>query len=326
MCGGSACACSTLAEAPRLDLLVGDIGGTNSRFGLVPPGGLRPYAIATAPDEAYAAFEDAVAAYLQQTGETPGRAVFAVAGPVRNGAAHLTNRDWTIDAAALSRRFGFAAVEVVNDFVAQAASLPHLAPDDLRRIGGPEPRPEAVKAAVGPGTGLGVAALLRVEGKWLPVPSEGGHVELAAVSDREAGAFAEIRRRHGRVSAEHVLSGPGLARLHHALHGGAELAAAAVTERATQQDAAALETIEIFLRLLARFAGDVALTFGAGAVYFCGGVLPKLIGFVDAGAFRSSFEAKGPHLGMMRETATLLVTSPVAGLVGCAALAEARSR
>ncbi|HVI29763.1 glucokinase [Hansschlegelia sp.] len=305
---------------------MGDIGGTNSRFGLICAGELRPRSVETAPDEAYPAFEDAVAAYLHKTSEKPRRAAFAVAGPVRNGAAHLTNRDWTIDAAALSRRFGFAAVKVINDFVAQAASLPHLAPDELRRIGGPEPRPEAVKAAVGPGTGLGVAALLRVGGTWLPVASEGGHVELAAVGEREDAAFAAIRREHGRVSAEHVLSGPGLARLHRALHGGAAISAAAVSEGAARNDPAALETIEIFLRILARFAGDVALTFGAGGVYFCGGVLPKLIGFVDTGAFRSSFEAKGPHRGMMRETATLLVTSPVAGLVGCAALAEARGR
>lgn len=322
MSGASACGCSILAEARVGDLLVGDVGGTNCRFGLVRPGDLQASAIETMRDDRFAAFEDAVAAYLEMTGARPERAVVAVAGPVRDGAASLTNRAWTIDAAALARRFGLGAVELVNDFVAQAASLPHLPPDALRRIGGPEPRPDATKAAVGPGTGLGVAALVRAGGEWLPVPSEGGHVELAAVNDREAAAFAQIRSAHGRVSAEHVLSGPGLARLHQALHGGAELPAAQVSERAGRQDPAALETVRIFLSILARFSGDVALTFGAGAVYFCGGVLPRLIGFVDPEAFRSGFEAKGPHAEMMRETATLLVTSPVAGLIGCAALAR----
>jgi len=312
-----------LAEARAGDLLVGDVGGTNCRFGLVQPGALRVTSIETMKDDRFAAFEEAVAAYLEMTGARPARAIVAVAGPVRDGAASLTNRDWTIDAGALARRFGLGGgVELVNDFVAQAASLPHLPPDALRRIGGPEPRPDATKAAVGPGTGLGVAALLRAGGEWLPVPSEGGHVELAAVNDREAAAFAQIRRAHGRVSAEHVLSGPGLARLHHALHGGAELPAAQVSERAAQQDPSALETVRIFLSILARFSGDVALTFGAGAVYFCGGVLPKLIDFVDPEVFRSGFEAKGPHAEMMRETATLLVTSSVAGLIGCAALAR----
>lgn len=310
-------------------VLVGDIGGTNGRFGLVDDGALRPDRIESEPGDAHERFEDALGAFLEKTGEKPDRAALAVAGPVDDrGHARITNRqNWVIDPDALKQRFGFSDVLVMNDFVAQAASLPHLSDDETVSLGAARPR-RAVKAAVGPGTGLGVAALLpEGEDGWQPLPSEGGHVEFAPVTAEEAAAFKIIRRAMGRVSAEYVVSGPGLARLHDAL---AEaqgkpapgLKPAEITEAAVKGEREALATAKLFLTMLARFAGDMALTFGAhGGVYFCGGVAPHLLPVLDVKAFRAAFEAKSPHDEMMSRTATVVVTSPIAGLIGASAMA-----
>lgn len=312
-------------------MLVGDIGGTHGRFGVVADDGVRPDRVAIEEGDAHASFESAVAAYLEKLGDRPRRAAFAVAGPVdEEGHARITNRkSWLIDPAALTQKFGFETVLVLNDFAAQAASLPHLEPSELTAIGDAAPR-EATKAALGPGTGLGVAALVReADGGWLPLPSEGGHVELAATDAREAAVFEIVRAEKGRVEAEALLSGPGLVRLHAALarvEGRAddlETTAAEIVAAASGADGAARATVALFLTMLARFSGDVALTFGAtGGVYLCGGVAPRLLGLLDAGAFRAVFEAKAPHERMLRAIATEVVTSPVAGLVGCAAYAR----
>ncbi|MFC3690934.1 glucokinase [Chenggangzhangella methanolivorans] len=314
-------------------VLVGDIGGTNGRFGLAEKGGLRPDRIDVEPGDDHASFEDALGAYLEKTGEKPDRAALAVAGPVDDeGRARITNRkSWTIDPQALKRRFGFSDVLIMNDFVAQAASLPHLQNDETILIGDARPR-RAVKAAVGPGTGLGVASLVpEGDDGWRPLPSEGGHIEFAAVDAHESAAFGVFRRRFGRVSAEYVVSGPGLARLHDALaevegRKAPGLDPAAVTKAALDGDPEASATAALFLTMLARFAGDMALSFGAkGGVYLCGGVAPRLVPALDVAAFRAAFDAKSPHEEMMRATATAVVTSPIAGLIGASAMA-ARGR
>lgn len=315
-----------------MTLLVGDIGGTNARFGLAPEGELRPHDVRIISNDDHASFEDAVAAYLDAAPERPKRAAFALAGPVTGRVSKLTNRDWPIDADGLARRFGLDEVTLLNDFVAQASALPHFRVGETAPIGDVAPSDTHAKAALGPGTGLGVAGLLRIGGAWVPAPSEGGHIELAAVDAREFAIFELIRRDFGRVSAEHVLSGPGLRRLHRALAavegvGCATLEPAEIAAKAEDGDSHAAEAVALFLRLLARFAGDVALTFGAqGGVYLCGGVAPKLFGLLDIKAFRSAFEAKRPHESLMRQTATVVVTSDIAGLIGCAAAVAAAPR
>ncbi|MET0312764.1 MAG: glucokinase [Hansschlegelia sp.] len=311
-----------------MTLLVGDIGGTNCRFGLADGEDHRPDAMQIEHGDDYPAFEDAVAAYLEGGGARPDRAAFAIAGPVSGRKGRLTNRTkWVFDADALEKRFGFARVDLVNDFVAQAASLPYLDASELAAIGDARPT-DATKAALGPGTGLGVAGLMRVGERWIPIPSEGGHIELAATTEREAAILSIVRRSVGRVSAEALNSGIGMPRLHAAL---AELEGRALDLTETPQivaaaqegEPAAVETATLFLTMFARFAGDMALVFGAhGGVYVCGGVVPRLKTLIDPATFRAAFEAKAPHEAMMRQIATILVSSDVSGLVGCAAIAR----
>jgi glucokinase len=315
-----------------LTLLVGDIGGTNCRFGLAGGDDYRPDAMRVERGDDHATFDDAVAAYLDSIETRPERAAFAIAGPVDGQTARLTNRkNWTFDAQALEKRFGFQRVDLINDFVAQAASLPYLDASELALIGDAQPT-DATKAALGPGTGLGVAGLMRDGERWIPIPSEGGHIALAATTEREAAILAIVRRTVSRVSAETLNSGIGMPRLHAAL---AELDGRApdltetpeIVAAAQGGEPSAVETAKLFLTMFARFAGDMALVFGArGGVYVCGGVVPRLKALIDPAAFRAAFEAKSPHEAMMREIATILVSSDVSGLIGCAAIARQKAK
>ncbi|WP_020179563.1 glucokinase [Methylopila sp. M107] len=314
----------------RQSLLVGDIGGTNCRFALAGDD-LRPTDAGVEPGDAHPDLESAIGAYLEKSGARADVAAFAVASPIVAGRpTRLTNRrDWVVDPNAIARRFGFARVIVMNDFVAQAASLPRLGPDELVPIGDAAPA-EGLKVAVGPGTGLGVAALAPDGTGWRPLPGEGGHIELAAIDEREWAALGVVRRALGRVEAEAVLSGPGMVRLHVAL---AEIDGAAAPEKTSAEivalaengDARALETTDRFVAMFARFCGDLALLYAAeGGVYVCGGIAPRMLKLIDATAFRSAFEAKGSYDAMLRNIATSIVIAPAPGLLGCAAEAWRR--
>jgi glucokinase len=201
----------------------------------------------------------------------------------------------------------------------------------VRRLGGDADaalaRPESAKVVLGPGTGLGVAALVPVAEGWQAVPSEGGHCSFGADSSDEEPIFARLRAQDPG-SAETVLSGPGIARLHAALHPGAALLRPrTIVGQALAGDASAQATIRLFTRLLGRFAGDIALTFKAtGGVYLGGGVVRRLGSLLDAGIFRAAFEGHPPHQALLEGIPTYVMTFEQPGLLGCAALAAQMAR
>ncbi|MBG0817711.1 glucokinase [Planomonospora sp. ID82291] len=301
--------------------LVADIGGTNARFGLVTAPGGRPESVAVLAGKDHDGLPEAVAAYLADHagGVRPGAACLAIAGPVEGDRYRLTNAGWSGSV----RDLGIPHVELLNDFEALAASLPHLAGDDLVSLGGPEPS-QGVKAVLGPGTGLGVAGLVPVAEGWMPLPGEGGHVTVPVLDERDREIVRALHSEGARhVVAEHLLSGPGLTRLHHALalvHGvdAPRLAPADIVDRA--DDPLCAETVEVFCGLLGTFAGNVALTLGArGGVYLGGGVLPRIVDRVLTGDFRRRFEAT-PTLGdYLSAIATTLIVAPQPALTGAAA-------
>jgi glucokinase len=305
--------------------LLADIGGTNARFALLE--GHRPGPPLTLHVADFPAFDDALAAALARL--APGRAVtqavLALAGPVEGETARLTNATWEVSAPALAARFGFARVRLVNDFLAQAHALPHLAGADLRPIGGGQALPGAPMVVLGPGTGLGVAGF--VPGAGLAVPTEGGHIGLAPTDAREDAVVATLRARHGRAGAEEALSGRGLALLHEVLAGlrGARLPSrdpAAVIAAAGTCPVAA-EAVEVFLGLLAGLAGDLALAWGArGGIFIAGGIPPRLAGWLDEAAFRARFEAKVPMRPWMAQVPLAFVMHPAPAFLGLAALAR----
>ena len=319
---------SLVRKVPRQvisHVLLADIGGTSCRFAVAVPGG-RPEHIAVFANDDFASVDAAITCYLAQLDIRPEGAVLAVAGPVSGHEITLTNRAWRFRLDDLGAQFDFSHIRAINDFEALAWALPRLGPDDTRRLGvGRQPGASAgAKIVLGPGTGLGVAALVPAGDSWQSVASEGGHVSFGADSSEQDSVFARLRE-HGRVSAESVLSGPGLARLHVALHPEATpLTQEMIVAHAQAGERAALATTQLFVRLLGRFAGDVALTFKAtGGVYIAGGVAAALGPLFDETLFREAFEAHPPYQAVLADVPTYLITCVEPGLLGCAALAEA---
>jgi len=309
-----------------LSALLADIGGTNARFALLDGHRIGPPAILPVADypTPEAAIEAALA-LLSADGRLD-RAVLALAGPVVEEPVRLTNAAWELHAGTIAQRFGMRRVRLVNDFVALAHALPHLPPGDLVPIGTGQAAPDAPMLVLGPGTGLGCAALVPCPGGPIAVPTEGGHASLAATDAEEDLLLAALRARCGRVGAEEALSGRGLANLHAVVAGlrGATLPerdAAAVVAAAAECPVAA-EALGHFLNLLAAFAGDMALAWGArGGVFLAGGILPRLLDRIDTASFRTRFENKAPMRHWLSAVPLHIINHPAPAFPGLAAIA-----
>ena len=330
-------------------MLLADIGGTHIRLAVrdgpgEPLRGHRHYATA-----GHAGITDVVAAWVAEShadreqdrpGGTAGsgdagpapfaRAVLAVAAPVDRGPIRLTNTDFVIDAAELARRFRPCRVHLMNDFEAQAWSLPTLGPGDYRVLGQQAPTADRTMAVLGPGTGLGCAGLVRTPGgRWFPLPGEGGHMTLSAQSTLEAEVIALARREYPHVSAERLVSGSGLPLLYRclasvrgepadpALDSGEEIG------KAIAASPLAAATIDLFGALLGGFAGNVALALGArGGVWIAGGIAPALFDALQASPFRARFEGKGRFEPYLADIGTAVVTRKDSALDGLAFAVE----
>lgn len=316
------------SDGPRL---LADIGGTNARFALeTAPGQIIDTRVLACA--AHATLADAVCAYMSAAAaEGIRHAAIAIANPVDGDAVRMTNHHWAFSIEATRRELGLATLLVENDFKALAMSLPLLAADERVAIGGGTTREGGVIGLVGPGTGLGVAGLVplvKASGtRWVPLATEGGHVSFAPMDEREAAVLAFARREFAHVSAERLISGPGLVliqRALRALHGVPEetMLAAEIAHHARERSCAySVETAEIFSGLLGSFAGNVALTLGAqGGMYLGGGVIGGLGAAFDRARFRARFVAKGRFEDYLQRIATLEITASQPALRGVSAL------
>ena len=304
--------------------LVGDIGGTNSRFGLVEPGSTQLSRVAVQKNDNFTSLEDSIAAYIQSQGLTGlASAAVAVAGPVEGEWVALTNRDWrftreTLRTAAKARSF-----RLLNDFEALALALPHLAGDDIVQIGGETPAKPAVKIVLGPGTGLGMATLAPLpEGGWMALPGEVGHISLP-VQTREEFEWREKMTLPGVLfESEDAVTGGGLLRMYRAV---AEHPALSTPEEVLQAalagtDEAAVKTLDQFITWLARIAGDAAMTMQArGGVYLAGGIAPSIVDVLKTGTFRTIFQEKGRLAHVMRPIPVYVIVDRFPAFKGCAA-------
>ena len=312
--------------------LLADIGGTNARFALQ-SGTTRPRAVRVLktrdfPDLA-TAVESYLAAEIGGTG-TPRRAAFAVASPVLGDSVEMTNNSWSFSIAALGRRLKLDELRVINDFAAVARAVPALGAGDILGIGGGSPIEGAPIAVLGPGTGLGVSALVPAGGDWIPLATEGGHVTLAAADEREDTVIATMRRSFGHVSAERALSGAGLLNLYAAL---------AALEAAPWKSSSPIRSPNAGLpgpipsasrrfRCSAPCSGPSpaisALSLGAlGGVYIGGGIVPKLGTFFAESTFRARFEDKGRFRDYTAAIPTTVITRELPAFLGLAALLDA---
>lgn len=312
-------------------LMLADLGGTNARFACVAEAGadISPILRLATPD--FATPEEAFARAILHFGCAPGALLIAGAGPRHGARIALTNADWVIDVAELAARFQCRAA-LFNDFEALALGLPFLTGEALLPIGAWAPEPKGVRLAVGPGTGCGVGALIEADGRFVPLASEGSHIGFGPLTREEERLFRQVERVEGRLTAEAFLSGSGLVRLHQARlaimdqpHTSMDAAAITAEALAAPQSPAAA-TVRLFLDLLARFAGDMAISFRAtGGVFIAGGIVPRLIPLLDPQAFRMNFEAKAPVESLAADCPTALIRAEAA-LIGLAAFGATPGR
>jgi len=316
-------------------VLVADVGGTHVRFALVDVAAADPLIAASACRFRAAEFDSfgaAVRRYLDDSGARPAALVIAAAGVVAEGEVRLTNNvPWVISRDAIKAELGFADVALLNDFAAMALSVSLLKPCDLHAVGRPAPvafdaRGRQTFAILGPGTGLGVGALIVRDGHVHALETEGGHGTFAPGNAEEVEIWRRLAARFGRVSHERALCGSGLVNLYAALAdiGGVEASLFAPEQitAAADTDALARRAVEIFCEQLGSVAGDLVLTFGAwDGVLVAGGLAPFLARWIERGGFRRRFEDKGRLSPAVARVPTSIVRHVDPGLLGAAAWA-----
>jgi glucokinase len=321
-----------------MEIVAGDIGGTNARFAIAEIAEGRvvrlgePVMLRASEHASLATSWAAFGAILGR--ELPRAAAIAVACPVTGDLLKLTNSPWVIRPATLAQELGLDAVTLINDFGAIGHAVSHLGPDHLHHLAGPDvPLPvEGVVSVVGPGTGFGVAHVLRQGGQSHIMECEGGHADFAPLDTLEDAILAQLRKRYNRVSVERVVAGPGLKNIYEAL---AAIEGRTVmlnedkelwTRAIDGTDALAVAAMGRFCLALGSIAGDIALTQGAQAVVIAGGVVPRIAHLLPQSGFAERFSAKGRFEKMMSEIPVKLITHPQPGLLGVAAAFAALHR
>lgn len=315
--------------------LVADIGGTHSRFALAHLNGhsKQPFNInqlEILPTAGFASLETAAASYLQKIVHQPKNAVIAVAAPVIGGHVKFSNCAWESCTESLQRTLGLNQVSLLNDFAAIANAIPYLNDESVLQIGSGEKKPQSPMVVLGPGTGMGVAALVSTGQQWLVIPGEGGHIGFAPADELEIEILKVLLKQYDRISVERLLSGSGLAAIHSAIgniekSGNPSLTPEAISEHALNgTDMQCIKALNVFCSVLGSFAGDIAMVFNAtGGVYLAGGILPKIQNFVVNSHFRERFEDKN-RVSFIRQVPTYQIVEQQPALIGAAAWATQR--
>ena len=330
-------------------LLAGDVGGTNCRLELHAggDGGTRLLHAHSFRSQHYASFEALFDDFLrlQQVVGLARRidaACFAVAGPVDDNQARLTNLPWGLDGNALGARYGVPEVLLVNDFAAVGYGIAELGPHEVMTLQAGTPERDAPRVAVGAGTGLGVCVMMPRQGRYAVHASEGGHVDFAPANATQDALLASLRLKFGHVSYERIVSGPGLLTIYGFLRergSGApspELAAAmrsgdasaAISQFALDnRDGLATAALGLFVEIYGAFCGNMALTtLARGGVYIAGGIARQIVPKLQDGSFLRAFAAKGRFSDLMGRFPVHVVIDPRVGLLGALSLIRAAKR
>ncbi|HEY0211478.1 glucokinase [Acerihabitans sp.] len=306
--------------------LVGDVGGTNARLALCDMDNGAISHIHTYSGKDYATLEAVIRHYLTAQKVEATEACIAIACPITDDWVEMTNSTWAFSIKAMKASLGLSRLEVINDFTAVSMAVPMLTAGDVVQFGGGTAQAERPIAVYGAGTGLGVCHLLHLTERWVSLPGEGGHVDFAPASKEEADVLAVLRDEFGHVSAERVLSGPGLVNLYRSLvtiDGRAPdpLEPQQVTERAVAGgNDDCRRALSLFCVLMGRFGGNLALNMGTfGGVYIAGGLVPHFLAFFRASGFRAAFEDKGRFKDYVRDIPVFLISHEQPGLLGAGA-------
>jgi glucokinase len=306
--------------------IVGDIGGTNARFAMQVSQGMpisEPLALRCRD---FAGPAEAIRHYLELTGlPHPRWAGLAIATAISGDILAMTNNGWKFSISETRSKLSLTHLHMLNDFTALALALPKLGPDDLMQIGTGKPEAGKSIGLIGPGTGLGVSGLIPCPHGYTAIEGEGGHATMAAFNAREAELLALARKKFAHVSAERLLSGPGLIILYEVIAESVgvpneKLQADEISQRGVAGSCPVCrETIDTFCAMLGTVAADVALVLGArGGVYIGGGIIPRLGDYFAASPFRARFEEKGRFSSYLAKIPTWVIHAPWPGLIGAA--------
>jgi glucokinase len=313
------------------EVVVADIGGTHARFAIASLAGGHVAGfseVSTLKTNDHASLQIAWDDFGSSLGRPlPRAAAIAVAGPVGGEVLRFTNNPWVIRPSLVREKLAVDAFTIVNDFAAVAHAIGGLPPKNFAHLCGPDrPLPtEGVISVIGPGTGLGVAQLVRNANRAIVVQTEGGHIDYAPLDTIEDAILSFIRRSLTRVSAERIVSGPGLANIYQALAAMEGRQARHIddptlwTSALCGEDHLAAAALDRFCLALGAVAGDIALAQGATGVVLAGGLSQRLASHLPRSGFVDRFVAKGRFEAMMINIPVKLLTHPQPGLFGAAA-------
>jgi glucokinase len=319
-------------------ILAGELGGPKTLLGLFERGETRPRQIVSRayPTQDFDSFTAILDAFERDFGRamTLDAAAVGVAGPIVNRRAKLTNVEWDISAEEITARVEASRIALLNDLEAMAYSVAMLEEAEIVRLQHGTKNENGNAALIAAGTGLGQAYLHFIDGRLLPVASEGGHADFAARTDREFDLARMIRERYGRAEIEQVLSGQGLVNIHRYTHQGERCDAvgdlapneqpAAISEAAlTRRCAKCAVALEIFVDAYGAEAGNLGLRGVATAgVFVGGGIAPKILPALQDGRFMAAFRAKAPMTELVSAMPVSIIVNPDAGLLGAAVAAQ----
>jgi len=318
-------------------LLVADIGGTNGRFGLVDYDPVKSkttgqinYTAAqqiTLKCANYADMASMIKACCAEFGiAIPAHGCLAIAGPIENGQASMTNLNWKFSINSLRDQLGMTTLHVINDFASLAYAVPFLQQHEMATLYEAPVNPEAPIVVMGPGTGFGMAGLIPLKSSWKIVPTEGGHASFAPTNEKEMAIKSTLLKEQSHVSVENILSGRGLVNLYRALahingqpvqpYSPADVS----TKGLNNEDSICREAVTTFCEVLGEVAGDKALSWGAkGGVVIGGGITPKLVDILQNTHFLERYKNKGPMANYVSNISIRLIINDKAALVGSAA-------
>jgi glucokinase len=322
-------------------LLAGDVGGTKTLLGLFDRAQPRPVlrTLRSYSTTSYPRFVDILRAFARDVPHDDGvdAVAFGVAGPVAANRARLTNVGMDIVGDEIASELGTRRVRILNDLEALGVGVPILSSDEVLVLQEGRPRADGNAAVIAAGTGLGEAFLHRISGRWIPLPTEAGHADFAARGEREMELVRMLTERYGRASVEHVLSGPGIENLHRFTHRGGEClvvddikaagAAAQVSQGAlTGRCLGCVDALRMFVSAYGAEAGNLALRgVTTAGLYVGGGIVRKVLPFVQQGMFMQAFLDKAPMKELLSTIPVRIILNEEAGLLGAAAAAQALS-
>jgi len=310
----------TKARLVDMRIIAGDIGGTKTLLRCIEDGDV--VVEERFESKVFPTFDALLTEFLSRCNGPVDAACFAVAGPVLEGRAEITNLHWSMEAVALAKAFGIREISLINDFYAVALGVPLLGRGDTLPLHEGKRRPREPIAILGAGTGLGEAVVVWSGDQWNVIPSEGGHADFGPQDEVQTRLLLALLKKYGHVSWERVCSGMGLENIYEFLSGKAA-DPARVAALADAGDPIGLQTFAMFVDIYGAEAGNMALrVLARGGVYLAGGIAAKNIRFFTDGRFLEAFLRKGRFQEMLREMPIDLITDEMVGVRGAAEMAR----